>query len=103
MSYFDKLLIQGIRSFGPGENERQQVRFDSPLTIIVGRNGCGKTTIIESLRYVTCGEFPPGCKGGSQFVHDPKIANETETKAQIRLKFNDLASKSVSVCETRTT
>ena len=94
MAYFDKLLIQGVRSFGPEENE--QVRFDSPLTVIVGRNGCGKTTIIESLRYVTCGEFPPGVKG-NQFVHDPKMANETETKAQIRLKFNDVAGKSVSV------
>ena len=96
MSSFEKLSLQGVRSFGPQEQDRQQVKFDSPLTIIVGRNGCGKTTIIESLRYITCGEFPPGSKG-IQFVHDPKIAHEVETKAQVRLKFNDVAGKPVMV------
>ena len=29
-------------------------------------------TIIECLRYITTGDFPPGSKG-STFVHDPKV------------------------------
>ena len=46
--------------------------------------------------YITSGELPPGTKG-AQFIHDPKIARETETKAQVRLKFNDVAGKPATV------
>uniref|UniRef100_A0A673A5R9 Zinc-hook domain-containing protein n=1 Tax=Sphaeramia orbicularis TaxID=375764 RepID=A0A673A5R9_9TELE len=46
-------------------------------------------TIIECLKYVTTGEFPPGSKG-SAFVHDPKDAHETDVRAQIRLLFTDV-------------
>lgn len=41
MTTVDKLLIQGIRSFSP--NKRNTIEFYSPLTIIVGQNGAGKT------------------------------------------------------------
>ncbi len=41
MSSIEKLRISGIRSFGP--NEAGVIEFYSPLTIIVGQNGAGKT------------------------------------------------------------
>jgi DNA repair protein RAD50 len=50
----------------------------------------GKTTIIESLKYVTTGDFPPNSKGGA-FVYDPKLANEPEVKAQVKLRFKNVA------------
>lgn len=55
-----KMQIRGIRSFSPKEDET--IEFYSPLTMIVGQNGCGKTTIIESLKYSTTGAMPPGVK-----------------------------------------
>lgn len=75
MSSIDRLQIQGIRSFGPEKNDVAVIKFYSPLTLILGQNGCGKTTIIESLKYATCGELPAGTDGGSGFVHDPELAN----------------------------
>ena len=74
MARLGGLLIQGIRSFGPDEQDRQVIHFNSPLTLILGRNGCGKTTIIEALKYSTIGEFPFG--QGAAFIHDPRMANE---------------------------
>ncbi|KAH9891681.1 hypothetical protein C8Q73DRAFT_746760 [Cubamyces lactineus] len=84
MAHLDKLAIRGIRSFG--EKECAVIEFFSPVTVIVGHNGSGKTTIIECLKYATTGDQPPNTRGGA-FVHDPKMANEKEVKAQVKLRF----------------
>uniref|UniRef100_A0A8C0ZE20 RAD50 double strand break repair protein n=1 Tax=Cyanistes caeruleus TaxID=156563 RepID=A0A8C0ZE20_CYACU len=54
------------------------------------------TTIIECLKYISTGDFPPGTKGKT-FVHDPKVANETDVRAQIRLQFRDVNGELVAV------
>ena len=33
------------------------------------------------------GELPPNTRSGQLFIHDPKVAGETEVKAQIKLRF----------------
>ena len=84
MSKINKLQILGVRSF---DNTRSEtIQFYSPLTLIVGYNGSGKTTIVECLKYATCGELPPNSKGGA-FIHDPKLAGEKEVLAQVKLSF----------------
>jgi DNA repair protein RAD50 len=45
MSSIDKMSILGIRSFDNTHTET--IQFTPPLTLIVGTNGSGKTTIIE--------------------------------------------------------
>lgn len=85
MSAIYKLSIQGIRSFD--SNDRETIEFGKPLTLIVGSNGSGKTTIIECLKYATTGDLPPNSKGGA-FVHDPKITGEKDIRAQVKLAFN---------------
>ncbi|SCW03099.1 LAFE_0G02916g1_1 [Lachancea fermentati] len=84
MSAIYKLSIQGIRSFD--SNERETIEFGKPLTLIVGSNGSGKTTIIECLKYATTGDLPPNSKGGA-FIHDPKITGEKDVRAQVKLAF----------------
>ncbi len=84
MSKIDKLSILGIRSFDNSHSET--IQFGSPLTLIVGFNGSGKTTIIECLKYATTGIQPPNSKGGA-FIHDPKLVHEQEVMAQVRLSF----------------
>ncbi|KAF3932777.1 hypothetical protein ABW19_dt0207092 [Dactylella cylindrospora] len=80
----DKLAILGVRSF---DNTRQEtIAFHTPLTLIVGYNGSGKTTIIECLKYATTGDLPPNSKNGA-FIHDPKICGEKEVMAQVKLSF----------------
>ncbi|KAG9136172.1 hypothetical protein Leryth_003783 [Lithospermum erythrorhizon] len=95
MSTVDKMLIKGIRSFDP-EN-KNVITFFKPLTLIVGPNGAGKTTIIECLKVACTGELPPNARSGQSFIHDPKVAGETETKGQIKLRFKTAAGKDV-VC-----
>uniref|UniRef100_A0A060TDF0 DNA repair protein RAD50 n=1 Tax=Blastobotrys adeninivorans TaxID=409370 RepID=A0A060TDF0_BLAAD len=84
MSRIFKLSIQGIRSFDNAD--RETIQFGTPLTLIVGQNGTGKTTIIECLRYAATGDLPPNSKGGA-FIHDPKISGDREVMAQVKLAF----------------
>lgn len=85
MSKIDRMMIQGIRSFGPEKGET--IQFTAPLTLIVGWNGSGKTTVIESLKYATTGELPSSSKTGGAFLHDPSLRNEKELMAQVKLSF----------------
>ena len=94
MARLEALQIQGFRSFGPDERDPgpQVIKFgtkseSNPLTLIVGQNGCGKTTIIECLRYATSGDVPPGASRGASFVHDPKMAKERETCGTVKLLY----------------
>jgi energy-coupling factor transporter ATP-binding protein EcfA2 len=96
MAHLKKLAIRGVRSFSP--DDEQTMEFQTPLTMIVGHNGCGKTTIIECLKYACTGVLPPGCSRGQAFVHDPKYSGTTEVKASIKLRFaNSMAEPMVVV------
>lgn len=85
MCTVEKMLIKGIRSFSP--DNQTVIEFFKPLTLIVGANGAGKTTVIECLKQACTGELPPNTRSGQSFIHDPKIAHETEVKALIKLRF----------------
>lgn len=106
MSVIEKMSIVGIRSFGPEDHNRQIIEFFKPLTLILGPNGSGKTTIIECLRYITTGEVPPNSDKGGSFGHDPKLAGEQEVKGQVKLQFRDvlgrkvIATRSLTVTQT---
>lgn len=97
MAQLQKMIIQGIRSFGPDDEDRQLVSFYTPLTLILGQNGCGKTTIIEALRYALTGDLPPGAKQGHSFVFDPKLARQTEVLGKVQLKLRDAKGKEMAV------
>lgn len=92
MPLLEKLMIKGIRSFSPNENN--VLEFHTPLTLIVGANGTGKTTIIECLKYITTGDLPPNARGGA-FIYDPKIAKEIDVKAEVRLRFKNGRNESI--------
>ncbi|GMF44640.1 unnamed protein product [Phytophthora fragariaefolia] len=95
MSSIEKLSIRGIRSFSPSREE--VVEFYHPLTVLLGDNGCGKTTVIECLKLASTGGLPPGARSGQSLVHDPKIAGTNEVKASVRLRFRNRAGKAMVV------
>lgn len=134
MARIEKLRIQGLRSFGPEDQHCQSLTFTSPITCIVGQNGCGKTvwyiflepsitlnltatvispvilyqincivdlqTIIESLRYATTGNCPPGTAAGKSYVYDPKLTMSGEVKGQVKLQFRNIKGQVMLVTRT---
>ncbi|XP_033211582.1 DNA repair protein RAD50 [Belonocnema kinseyi] len=99
MSRLKRLTIRGVRNFS-SETESAEIKFTRPMTLILGPNGTGKTTIIEALKYSTSGDFPPGSDGGKYFVHDPKLTNATTVRGQVKLEIIDKKGQSVTVCRT---
>ncbi|KAH3680121.1 hypothetical protein WICMUC_000522 [Wickerhamomyces mucosus] len=79
--------------------DAETIEFGKPLTLIVGSNGVGKTTVIECLKYATTGDLPPNSKGGA-FVHDPHMMDDKVVKAEVKLAFRSVAGDSM-IC-TRT-
>lgn len=94
MSTLSELSISGIRAFD--NHDAQTLVFNTPLTLICGANGVGKTTVIECLRYATTGDLPPNSRGGA-FIHDPKMSSKSTVKAQVRLKFRDQKHRPMQV------
>jgi len=93
MTTIRKLSIQGVRSYS--DKQPQTMEFFQPLTIIIGANGSGKTTIIEALKFACTGQQPPLSDSGKSFVHDPKIVGSSLVKGQIKLGFKTADGKPV--------
>eukprot|EP00477_Mikrocytos_mackini_P001456 GAHX01001565.1.p1 GENE.GAHX01001565.1~~GAHX01001565.1.p1 ORF type:complete len:1277 (-),score=367.54 GAHX01001565.1:34-3864(-) len=94
MTYLRKLAINGIRSYNP--NKVSKIDFLSPITVIVGRNGSGKTSIIEALKYICTGTLPPESQSGKNFVCDRKLGTSTTIDATIELEFQSPDNKIIT-------
>ncbi|CAL7940101.1 unnamed protein product [Xylocopa violacea] len=99
MSRIRRLSIRGIRNFGD-ENEEASLRFSRPLTLILGPNGTGKTTIIEALKFATCGEFPPGSERGKYFIHDPTLTRTPSVRGVVKAEVIDAAGNLYTIART---
>ncbi|GJQ67982.1 rad50 [Trypoxylus dichotomus] len=97
MAKLGRLQICGIRSFGPHDDDVQDISFSSPVTLILGENGCGKTTIIESLKYACTGEYPEGSDKGAGFIQEPKLSASSTTKGFVKLRIIDSQGRPIII------
>ncbi|XP_076621911.1 DNA repair protein rad50 isoform X1 [Colletes latitarsis] len=99
MSRIRRLSVRGIRNFGD-DNEEAKIRFSRPLTLILGPNGTGKTTIIEALKFATCGEFPPSSDRGKFFIHDPTLSATSMVRGVVKAEIIDAVGNIYTICRT---
>ncbi|XP_001600265.2 DNA repair protein RAD50 [Nasonia vitripennis] len=99
MSRIKDLEIRGIRNFGD-ERAKVLIHFSKPLTLILGPNGTGKTTIIEALKFVTSGEYPPDSDRGKSFVHEPKLTLNHTVRGQVKAKILDKSGQELVIIRT---
>lgn len=95
MTTLEKIGIQGIRSYN--DEDVEILEFATPITIIYGNNGSGKSTIIECLKVSCTGDFPPNAEKGKSFLHDPLISNKMNIRGKIDVLLNNYNNKRIGI------
>jgi len=72
--YLSKLLLQNFRSY-----DQQLLEFDPKFNLILGPNGSGKTNVLESIFFMSCGK---SFRSSSQ----SKLINWSQNMASVRGK-----------------
>ena len=73
---FEKLRLSGFKSFV----EPAELRIEPGLTGVVGPNGCGKSNLLEAIRWVMGESSPKSLRGGG--MEDVIFAGTEERPAR---------------------
>src|ERR1700712_5263597 len=83
-----KLILQGFKSFA----DRTEFVFDSPITGIVGPNGCGKSNVVDGFKWVLGEQSAKRLRGDAMLdvIFNGSSARKPAGMAEVTLVFENL-------------
>lgn len=92
--FLKKITLHGFKSFA----DRTEFEFGAGITAVVGPNGCGKSNILDALRWVLGEQSAKHLRGSrmSDVVFNGSRARKPATHAEVEITFNN-ASRILSL------
>src|SRR5271154_5239530 len=85
-----KLILHGFKSFA----DRTEFVFDSPITGIVGPNGCGKSNVVDGFKWVLGEQSAKSLRGDAMLdvIFNGSGNRKPAGAAQVTLVFENAAN-----------
>lgn len=82
-----KLTLAGFKSFA----DKTEIRFDQPLVGIVGPNGCGKSNVVDALKWVLGEQSAKSLRGGAMMdvIFNGSASRKPSGMASVTMTFEN--------------
>ncbi len=82
-----KLTVNGFKSF----SDKTEIPFPSPMTAIVGPNGCGKSNVVDAIKWVLGEQSAKSLRGGAMLdvLFNGSSARKPAGLASVTLHFEN--------------
>jgi len=85
----EKIVLSGFKSFA----DKTEFNFNRGITAIVGPNGCGKSNVVDALKWVLGNQSPKSLRSGqmSDVIFGGSSGRKPSGMAQVSLHFSEVA------------
>jgi len=82
-----RITLCGFKSFA----DKQEIDFDAPVTGIVGPNGCGKSNVVDAIKWVLGSLSPKSLRGGAMvdMIFNGSATRKPSGMAYVTLTFGN--------------